>query len=106
MSAHTPGPCWEAGILVQNDGSIAVVDAEGRRVARVDAGPNQDANIYLIAAAPELLAALRSGEGIFRECASRLPEPGLYVVNFKELQTDMLAAAARIRAVIRKATGD
>ena len=51
---------WTLGTLVQNDGSVAIL-AGDERVARVDVGntPTGSARAHLIAAAPELLDALR-----------------------------------------------
>ena len=60
---HTPGP-WTVGMVVQNDGSLAImaeIDGESERVARVD---NPEADGSLIAAAPELLEALERIEEI------------------------------------------
>ena len=57
-ATFTPGP-WALGTIEQNDGSVAVMDASSDRVARVDAGLKRGAaNARLIAAAPELYAAL------------------------------------------------
>lgn len=64
MSAHTPGP-WEVHRLPQGDfsePSIAIYGDGGRRaVALIHSATRAEANARLIAAAPELLAAL---EGI------------------------------------------
>lgn len=61
-AAHTPGP-WTAGTLIQNDGGIAVLTTTRDRIAKAWAGQDGGsaaANATLIAAAPELLAALRA----------------------------------------------
>lgn len=70
MSTHTPGP-WQTGAAVRSrrldpDTSIEVQDARGQMVAVLYAnnrdsfdGAEDNANARLIAAAPELLIALR-----------------------------------------------
>ena len=61
MSKHTPGP-W--AISDYKDGRYSIViDNEGFDVAKVDY-PNQEANALLIAAAPELLEALKLAKQI------------------------------------------
>jgi hypothetical protein len=63
MSKHTPGP-WiahSAGLVLTNDRTktIAIVDADGAQMIRHSHTDEQiAANTHLIAAAPELLAAL------------------------------------------------
>ena len=56
MTAHTPGP-WRVDATRQT----AVRGFDGRHVATLEAGsqPTRDADARLIAAAPDLLAALR-----------------------------------------------
>lgn len=67
---HTPGP-WTVGTMVNNDGGVSIVSDEDR-VCSVDAigdfprgkgwkheDAERDANARLIAAAPDLLEALR-----------------------------------------------
>lgn len=50
MTRHTT---WTLGTLVQNDGSVAVLDTAGNRIAKVWGNTNAS----LIAKAPELLTA-------------------------------------------------
>lgn len=63
MSTHTPGP-WAIGVIVQNDGSMSIMheleDGERERIgcAFDYETPIGEANARLIAAAPDLLAAL------------------------------------------------
>jgi hypothetical protein len=72
---HTPGP-WTVGSTLTNEGELPIV-SEHRRVALVDCQSpprrgerwksncaERDANACLIAAAPELLAALRLVVGL------------------------------------------
>lgn len=57
---HTPGP-WEAGPV--SDARIGIYSEHGYRVATVhdfNGYTENEANAFLIAAAPELLAALRA----------------------------------------------
>lgn len=56
MSAHTPGP-WSVN-LYEFTGRAAVV-SETMHIASLTAKPETNANARLIAAAPELLEALR-----------------------------------------------
>lgn len=66
MSKHTPGP-WE----VSEDDPCEIESADGRFVAMVlpapelnwDMNAEREANARLIAAAPDLLAALRAARG-------------------------------------------
>lgn len=55
MSAHTPGP-W---FIVQGP-SVFVTRLDGAHIAKIGAAENMRASARLIAAAPDLLAALRS----------------------------------------------
>ena len=56
MSQHTPGP-WKASEFIREAGLEIV--AEGQCIARAYPILQRDANAQLIAAAPELLAALK-----------------------------------------------
>lgn len=102
MSKHTPGP-WAVrrnGVIVggeifeytngstQSQIAMACVVEEGNG--------EQIANALLIAAAPELLAALQEARNYLI----------WYHVNFpQQINTDDYEAMPRIDAVIRKATG-
>ena len=65
-TGHSPGP-WTLGEIVQNDGSRAVVAADGSRVARVDgfADPKREwyaravGNANLVVSAPEMVATVQ-----------------------------------------------
>lgn len=63
MSAHTPGP-WAAVEWERHAPTTIVRDVEGRRtvIAEVEGGDSAEvlANARLIAAAPDLLMALRA----------------------------------------------
>lgn len=60
-SRHTPGPWWSVGTGVlagdKNDPQV-IASTETGDVMNVEASEEQEANARLIAAAPELLAAL------------------------------------------------
>lgn len=93
MSNHTPGP-WDCAPGQRVDGFdyFMVYDAHEARV------PCTDANARLIAAAPELLAALRDAENDLMLVAMGNTE-------LDRLEESALACAARIRAAIAKAEG-
>ena len=61
MRGHTPGP-WKAPLIGGDHGTTGLVWAEERVVATVSSGEEsierQTANAHLIAAAPDMLAAL------------------------------------------------
>ena len=60
MSNHTPGPWVVQEPDPENKGSgLLVKPVPGQVVAEVDRGPEMVGNAHLIAAAPDLLAALR-----------------------------------------------
>mgnify|MGYP006357519355 CR=1 FL=1 len=64
MSKHTPGP-WAISPTSRPETEFSVADTSGMIICRFDrwicdAEPEQDANARLIAAAPELLAALQA----------------------------------------------
>ena len=95
MSTHTPGP-WVASPF--GDCAYEIVNEVGTAIAEVD-GAHEDsarieANANLIAAAPELLAALRSARS--------------WVAQYAELRGHEAASASMLRvieAAIAKAGG-
>ncbi len=96
MSAHTPAPWAVDGTL--HSGDLDVISADGR-IAMIDDSratgwnePTIKANARLIAAAPDLLAALQMVEAIWSrdQTANIDPESPL----------------AKVRAAIAKATGE
>jgi hypothetical protein len=96
MSAHTPAPWAVDGTL--HSGDLDVISADGR-IAMIDDSratgwnePTIKANARLIAAAPDLLAALQMVEAIWSrdQTANIDPESPL----------------AKVRAAIKKATGE
>lgn len=78
MSAHTPGP-W--AIYPETDGrEICAVDMVDRlpirqRICSPVIGENWLANARLIAAAPDLLAALKLAESVYRKNCVAKGEP-------------------------------
>lgn len=65
MEKHTEGP-WEVGNLIKNDFEVRYVEIKGadglKRIAKATYGQTDEecaANAHLIAAAPELLEALK-----------------------------------------------
>ena len=94
MSAHTPGPWiiyWRQGKSEMKGGPGSVQAVSGGKIARVFARTEdegaQGANARLIAAAPDLLAAL---EAMMFDCPDSYP---------------VYAAVKRARAAIAKARG-
>jgi len=96
MNAHTPAPWAVDGTL--HSGDLDVISADGR-IAMIDDSratgwnePTIKANARLIAAAPDLLAALQMVEAIWSrdQTANIDPESPL----------------AKVRAAIKKATGE
>ena len=83
----TPGSWFVGG----NEGNKLSVNADSYFVALVDEGDSQEANARLIAAAPELLAALI-------KCADALEE-----VSYQAWCGEIIDEA---RAAINKATGE
>lgn len=98
MSAakHTPGP-WQVGPVFDNYGTLEVIiehmTPAGNLVVAVALGglAGQDANAHLMAAAPDLLEALRDLEAM----AERYRPPG----------NSMPDAQKKARAAIAKAEG-
>lgn len=106
VGGHTPGP-WEAcdpGDYGDFNGESRVILGDDRRIAVVHWSPRlntaqSDANACLIAAAPELLAALvELLEPLERASA-------LLVAAGKAADENAEAAFDRARAAISKATG-
>ena len=99
MSAHTPGP-WKAEPNFRSSGWFVDQPTGARRIALVnerDASierPECEANARLIAAAPELLEALKDVHRFLNE------EP-----TARTLQQKMTIDAV-VRAAIAKATGE
>ena len=81
---HTPGPWWHSGLEV---GTVPMMMV---KVAKVSGANHQEAqaNAVLIAAAPDLLAALRE-----------------FVKSFEGCYADGEPAMIKARAAIAKATG-
>lgn len=93
MSNHTPGPWWTDGIYREDEMGVSVI------AARTDCGPlpgnptrgqvafvtmilaeyaqEASANAHLIAAAPDLLSALKLTAGNIRNAMVGIPEPAL-----------------------------
>lgn len=107
MSAHTPGPWW----VDRHGAVVARVDGDARQVAMAcgeapmhddrsaeppDTGVVQSANARLIAAAPDLLEALRF---LLRE------EPNIYEGRLEASLYVTVDALEFARAAITKAEG-
>lgn len=98
MSAHTPGP-WT--INERHGGTTVLIGASTVAIAYDPEEPTQasetaKANARLIAAAPELLAALQLGLLEAVTLKARLPEP---------YRSNIEAFVASARAAIAKAEG-
>lgn len=97
MSKHTPGPWsvdWEASNLFSDYSARAWINADGMHIGYVD-GPNsaeRTANASLIAAAPDLLTALRV---VLRD----------HMAVHGEGDLEMQPALFQARAAIARATG-
>lgn len=77
---HTPGP-WEIKPRIHAEMFAAIMGADGHLVVNLGDGGNgierQTANAQLIAAAPELLGALKvARQVILDECTESLIPPG------------------------------
>jgi len=96
MSRHTPGP-WK--VDEHND-----VGAEGRHVATLSlyGDGSDDANAHLIAAAPDLLEALRTAEAALADIGDADREPGDDVEWCERRAAEALPL---VRAAIAKARG-
>lgn len=107
MNAHTPGP-WEAGRnpkwdAGRSNGWVVRPAGEfphGRWIA--DCGypgePEREANARLIAAAPEMLEALKAAAGELFRC-------GIYLSRHGQGATLVGLAETKARAAIAKAEG-
>lgn len=106
MSGHTPGP-WRF------DAEYGRVEADGRRVCDMPSAglslyPEEyEANARLIAAAPEMLEALREAEDLvgFHEGCEEVPRPGMHpqvLINAEDYRKILGA----LRAGIAAATGE
>ena len=60
MSKHTPGP-WETYVNANNDVTIRKMFPDGTECCQIARCKSSFANARLIAAAPELLEALKAG---------------------------------------------
>jgi hypothetical protein len=96
MVAHTPGPwmSFDSGTLVisASPGDLLIADLD---VSEVDTNAEREANAHLIAAAPELLQALR-------DAAEHLDFCGYGDAYEREVAGDL---RQRITAAIAKAEG-
>lgn len=88
---HTPGPWGLCGTKV-----IGTIEQQ-RPIATVEAGTNFHANARLIAAAPEMLAALR-------DLAAACDQPATSVYSAADRTEWVWRATKAARAAIAKAT--
>lgn len=91
---HAPGP-WK--LFPRNDNQFEVVDSDQARVAIVSPGVDAKESARLIAAAPELLAALKEFVAMFID-TKLYPDPETIV-------TGLRIFLPNARAAIRKAEG-
>lgn len=70
MSSHAPAP-WMIGTGIDRG---QIIDAEGERVCRLTNDPTAVANASLIAAAPELLLALKAMMSAFGNCGTPIQQ--------------------------------
>ena len=96
---HTPGPWSRAPYINSHAQSLTVVDVEGSEVATVRGwdgdGDHREADAHLIAAAPDLLEALRDVTDALAEHLSDLGRD----------HPEQAPRVQRARAAIAKATG-
>jgi len=92
---YTPGP-WVINDNQEDcgDTKLSVETVEQYFIAQVDEGAQQRANAYLISAAPDLLEALNDLFGADMEYCMKM-----------DGKDDQIAAIAKARAAIAKATG-
>ena len=110
MSKHTPGP-WQVGMAFDNYGETEIaiehMTPAGNLVVAVALGglQGQDANARLIAAAPDLLEALKWYESKAKQMgrAAIHQDSKLMLELMKEVAVEY---GAQARAAIAKATGD
>lgn len=110
MSGHTPGPWAVARNHTDPAHRNSIIDIEGGEFVNglsiaiifgCDRHPEKFANARLIAAAPELVAALRCAEAL-------LDQPVLHTDSDNAsgiLRGDIRAALVAIRTALAKATG-
>ena len=101
-TTYTPGP-WSASTQGPNDpwviiagcgpAFVASVEDDGALITRVEA----NANARLIAAAPDLLAALEDAEFLLRMIGMNPKEAGAMVDSCKRSSADARAAIAKAR---------
>lgn len=92
MSGHTPGP-WTISPVLTVDGERMVVGGPGKEFGLI-AAVTEEADARLIAAAPELLEALR---GLARFCDAVRVQVGMGKHQIERLE--------KARAAIAKAVG-
>jgi hypothetical protein len=98
VSAHTPGPWSLSGVMALDTPMwIVSVPGEQARIEISDYSQESEANARLIAAAPDLLAAL---EGLVEVAKAALEE-----VNRDGAEWHVAAELAEARAAIAKARG-
>lgn len=100
MTMHTPGP-W--GVTITGPGLLGIEGDDGALVAGVHGG--NDANARLIAAAPDLLAALEAATYALQGVQEFL---GGYELPSRDAAVavgDAIDAIGPARAAIAKATG-
>lgn len=101
-AAHTPGP-WKTG-LVEEDANVVYSESD-RAIAYCDGDDDSetdDANARLIAAAPELLEALKRAERLIKEAlpkfnwgASALDANAISLLN--DVPGEVRAALAKVQ---------
>lgn len=100
MSTHSPGP-WEPMPRLLFD-MLTIVDSEGHHVAHVTRGRSDHANWRLIAAAPEMLEALKDVSELLSEHKAIQESSGgrgkLCPIELDRWET--------VKEVIQRATGD
>lgn len=84
---HTPGPWRE----FRDNDSHDVIAPDGTHIAGMEPGPQQDGNARIIAAAPDMLAALE-------HIAARETQRGDWPDSLTERMVDAAIAKARGRA--------
>jgi len=99
---HTPGP-WRRQVIAPHFEMTAIQTADGKKsIGRVNAGVEGKANAHLIAAAPDLLAALTAVIGDFDHAGLR----GLIHKHWgAEKEISMRQSIAQAKAAIAKAKG-
>jgi hypothetical protein len=103
MNKHTPGP-WVLTIYERYSKAI-IRTSDGDEVTVVDLQcmPDANADAHLIAAAPDLLAALRTAEAALADIGDADREPGDDVEWCERRAAEALPL---VRAAIAKARGE